>query len=94
VKRLKVRVRKAYNKRKSGQRYQVEIKRVSKEMLAEKKKKKKKARSVLRNEGNCWSEFYKHVTRRKGNTEIIPAVKDHNGTVITDSTENDNVLNS
>jgi hypothetical protein len=38
VKRLKLRVRKAYNKRKSGQRYQVEIKRVSKEMLAAKKK--------------------------------------------------------
>jgi len=51
-------------------------------------------RSALRNEGNCWSEFYKYVKRRKGNREIIRAIKDHNGTIITDSTEKANILNS
>jgi hypothetical protein len=51
-------------------------------------------RSVLSNKDNCWSEFYKYVKRRKGNRENIPAVKDSNGTIITDSTEKVNVLNS
>jgi len=37
VKRLKVKVRKVYNKRKLGQQYQVELKRISKELLAAKK---------------------------------------------------------
>ena len=50
--------------------------------------------SVLRNEGNSWSEFFKYVKRRKGNREIIPANKDHNGTIITDPTEKANILNS
>jgi len=34
------------------------------------------------------------VKRRKGNTKIIPATKDHNGTIITDTTEKANILNS
>jgi len=51
-------------------------------------------RSVLRSEGNCWSEYYKYVKRRKGNGEIIPAIKDHNGTIITDTTEKADILNS
>jgi len=34
------------------------------------------------------------VKRRKGNREIIPATKDHNGTIITDTTEKANILNS
>ena len=50
--------------------------------------------SVLRNEGNCFSEFYKYVKRRKGQREIIPAVKDHNGTIISDTSEKANILNS
>ena len=50
--------------------------------------------SVLRNEGNCWSEFYKYVKRRKGNKEIIPAIKDHNRTIITGSTGKTKILNS
>jgi len=50
--------------------------------------------SVLRNEDNCWSEFYKYVKRRKGNRENIPSNKDHNGTIITDTTEKCNILNS
>jgi len=37
VKRLKMKVRRVYNKRKLGQRYQVELKRLSKELLAAKK---------------------------------------------------------
>jgi hypothetical protein len=34
------------------------------------------------------------VKRRKGNREIIRAIKDHNGTIITASTEKANNLNS
>jgi hypothetical protein len=35
------------------------------------------------------------VKRRKGNRKIIPAIKDHNGTIITDTTEKKtNTLNS
>jgi hypothetical protein len=37
VKQLKVKVRKAYNNRKLGQRYEVELKTLSKELLAAKK---------------------------------------------------------
>jgi len=50
--------------------------------------------SVLRNEGNCWSEFYKYEKRRKGNGEIIPAIKDQNRMIITDSNAIANILNS
>ena len=50
--------------------------------------------SVLGNEGNCWSEFYKYVKRRKGNRENIPVIKDSNRKIITDSTEKSNTLNS
>jgi hypothetical protein len=32
--------------------------------------------SILKNEGKCWTEFYKYVKRRKGNRENIPAIKD------------------
>jgi hypothetical protein len=34
------------------------------------------------------------VKRRKGIEEIISAIKDHNGMIITDNTEKDNILNS
>ena len=50
--------------------------------------------SVLRSEGNSWSELYKYVKWRKGNREIIPAIKDHNGTIIMDTTEKADILNS
>jgi len=43
---------------------------------------------------NCWPEFYNYVKRRKGNREFIPAIKDHNGTVITDTSGKANILNS
>jgi hypothetical protein len=35
-----------------------------------------------------------YVKRRKLNREIIPAIKDENGTIITDTTEKANILNS
>jgi len=34
------------------------------------------------------------VKRRKGNREIIPAIKDQNGTIITDTTQKAYILNS
>jgi hypothetical protein len=34
------------------------------------------------------------VKRQKGNMEIVSAIKDHHGTVITDTTEKANNLNS
>ena len=65
VKRFKVKVRIVYNKRKLGQRYQLELKRLSKELLAANKTAHETfLLSILRNEGNCWSEFYKYVERR------------------------------
>jgi hypothetical protein len=33
------------------------------------------------------------MKRRKGNREIIPAIKDHSGTIITDTTDRANILN-
>jgi hypothetical protein len=38
--------------------------------------------------------FYKYVKRHKGNRENIPAIKDCNGRLITDSIEKVNSLNS
>jgi len=72
-----------------GQRYTVQLIRLSVELLLTKKKNAQEAflRSLLRNEGNCRSEFYKYVKRRKGNGEINPAINDHNGTNIKDTTE-------
>jgi len=49
--------------------------------------------SILWNEGNCWSEFYKYVKRWKENWEIIPAIKDQNRMIITDSIAKANILN-
>jgi len=47
-----------YNKRKFGQPYQAELKRLSKELLVAKKKDHETfLRSVLENEGRCWTEF-------------------------------------
>ena len=94
VKRLKSKVRKAYNRRKLGEHYQEELKRLSKQLLTAKKDAQETfLRSVLRNEGKCWSEFYKYVKRRKGNRENIPAIKDCNGRLIIDSIEKANSLN-
>jgi len=95
VKRLTVKVRKMYNKRKLGQPYQRELNRLFKELLVAKKKAQETfLRSVLQNEGRFWTEFYKYVKRRKRNRENIPAIKDNNGTLITDPSENANSLNT
>ena len=44
--------------------------------------------AILSKEGNCWSDFYKYVKRRKGNRENIP------GRIITDAIEKTNTFNS
>jgi hypothetical protein len=68
VKRLKLKVRKAYNRRKSGQQYREELARSSKQLLLAKQNAQETfLRTVLKNEGNCWAEFYKYVKRRRGN---------------------------
>jgi hypothetical protein len=51
-------------------------------------------RSVLQNEGKCWSEFYRYVKRRKGCRENIPAIKGCNEGLITDPAEQANNLNN
>jgi hypothetical protein len=50
-------------------------------------------KTILRNVGKRWIEFYKYVKRCKGNRENIPAIKDCNGHLITDTTEKANSLN-
>jgi hypothetical protein len=50
-------------------------------------------RSIVKNEGKCWTEFWKYVKRRNGNGENIPAIKDGNGWLITGWTEKANSLN-
>jgi hypothetical protein len=73
----------------------VELKRLCKELLAAKRTTQGTfLGSVLRNEGNSWSEFYKYVKRREGNKEIIPAIKDHNGMIVMVTTEKANILYS
>jgi len=46
--------------------------------------------SMLSKEGKCWAEFYTYIKRRKGNRENIPAIKDCNGRIVTESIENAN----
>jgi hypothetical protein len=53
VKRLKVKVRRVYNKRRFGQHYQDELKWLSKESLVAQRK--TFLCSVLQNEGKCWA---------------------------------------
>ena len=68
VKRLKIRVRKAYNMRKLGEDYQTELKRLSNKLLTAKRNALENfLSSVLHNEGKSWSELYRFVNRRKGN---------------------------
>jgi hypothetical protein len=95
VKRLKVKVRKAYNRSKYRQNHQAELKQLSKELLLAKKKAQEAfLRSVLQNADRCWTEFYKYVKRRRGNRENILAVKDSNGKLVTEPVEKANVLSS
>jgi hypothetical protein len=94
IKRLKSTVRKAYNRRKLEVHYVEELKQLSKQLLAAKKSAQEAfLKSILSKEGKCWSEFYKYVKRRKGTRENIPAIKDCNGRIITDSIEKANSLN-
>jgi len=94
VKRLKSKVRKAYNRRKLGVHYLQELKQLSKQLLAAKKYAQEEfLKSILSKEGKCWSKFYKYIKRRKGNRENIPAIKACNGRIITDSIEKANSLN-
>jgi hypothetical protein len=88
VKKLKLKVRKAYNRSKLGQQHREKLKRLSKQLLLAKRNAQETfLSSILKNESRCWTEFYKHVKRRKGNRENIPAIKGGNGRLITDSIE-------
>ena len=63
-------------------------------MLAAKKKAQEAFfRSILKNEGKCWPEFYKYVKRRKGSKENIAAIKDCNGQPIIDPIDKANSFN-
>jgi len=94
VKRLKAKVRRAYNRRKLGKHYQAELKRLPKKMFKAKRNAQGTFLSaVLQNEGKSWSEFYRFVNRRKGNRESIPAIKDCKGGLITDPAGKANNLN-
>ena len=95
IKRLKSKVRKAYNRRKLGVHCTEKLKQLSNQLLAAKKSAQEAfLKSVLSKEGNCWSDFYIYVKRRKGNRENIPAIKDCNGRIITDAIEKANKFNS
>ena len=87
IKRLKVKVRKAYNKRKLGRHYMDKLKQLSKQLLTPKKQAQETyLNSILNKEVKCWSDFYKYAKRRKGNRENIPAIKDGSGRIITEPT--------
>jgi hypothetical protein len=93
IKQLKSKVRKAYNRRELEVHYVEEQKQLSKQLLAAKKSAQETfLKSILSKEGKCRSEFYKYVKRRKGNRENIPAIKDCNERIITDSIEKANSL--
>jgi hypothetical protein len=69
------------------------MKRLSKQLLLAKECTGDILRSVLKNEGKCWTEFNKYIKRRAGNRENIPAIKVGNGRLITDWIEKANSLN-
>jgi hypothetical protein len=94
IKRIKSKVRKAYNEGKLGGHYTEQLKQLSKQLLAAKNTVQKAfLKSILSKESKFWSEFYKYVRRRKGNRETIPAIKDCNGRIITDPVEKANSFN-
>ena len=95
VKQLKVKVRRAYNRSKLGEHYQVELKRLSKKLLIAKSNAQGIfLSSLLQNECKSRSEFYRFVNRHKGNGENIPTIKDCNGGFITDPADKANNLNN
>ena len=70
MKLLKLKVRRAYNRRKLGENYQAELKKVFEKLLTAKRNAQETFLiSVLQNEGKSWSEFFRFVNRRKGNRE-------------------------
>jgi hypothetical protein len=84
-----------YSKRKFGQPYQAELRRLSKELLVAKMNALETVlRWVLQIEGRWWAEFYRYFKRRKGNRKNISAINDHNSKLITDPIEKANSLNS
>jgi len=95
IERLKTKVRKAYNKRKLGGPYTDKLKHLSKQLLEAKTAAQEAfLKTILRNEGNCWTDFYKYIKRRKGSRENIPSIKDISGSFVTDATEKANVFNT
>jgi hypothetical protein len=76
VKHLKAKVRRAYNRGKLGERYQAELKRLSKKLLKEKSLAQETFLSSVQNESIAWAGSYRYVNRRKGNKESIPISKD------------------
>ena len=95
VKQLKIKVRKAYNRRKLGEHYKAELKSLSKKLLTEKRNAQETfLSSVLQNEGKTWSELYRFVNRRKGNRENILAIIKCNVGHITDPVDKVNNLNN
>jgi len=75
IKRLKTNVRKVYNKTKLGGPYTDKLKHLSNHLLAAKTAAQEAfLKTILRNEGNCWTDFYKYVKRRKGSMENIPFI--------------------
>jgi hypothetical protein len=94
IRRLKAKVRKAYNSRKLEVQYMEKLKYLSKKLLAAKKEAQEAfLKSILNKEGKCWSDFYKYIKRHKGNRDNIPAIKDGDGRIITDPTEKANLIN-
>jgi hypothetical protein len=78
IKRLKSKIRKAYNRRKLGIRHMEELQQLSKKLLAAKKVAQDAfLKSLLSREGKCWSEFYKYVKRSKGIGKIFQPSKTH-----------------
>ena len=77
LKRLKIKVRKAYNRRKLGEHHLQELKQLSKQLLAAKKKTAQETffRSILSKEGKCSPEVYKYVTRRNDIGKIFQPSK-------------------
>ena len=73
IKRLKSKVRKAYNRRKLGVHCTQKLKQLSKQLLAAKKSAQEAfLKSILSKEGNCWSDFYKYVKGIKEIGKIFP----------------------
>jgi hypothetical protein len=95
IKRLKIKVRKAYNRSKGIQNQQSELKVLSKQLLLAKKKKEAQEtflRWVLQNKGRSWTEFYKYVKRLRGKRENISAIRDSEDKLVTEPVEKANAL--